>query len=87
MPYTVKLDPRAEKELAAADPVMRRRLFAAIVALAVNPRPSGVKRLRGPVDLWRVRVGVGDWRILYNIADRVLIVTVVKIAHRREVYR
>ena len=85
MPYTVKLDPRAEKELAAADPVMRRRLFAAIVALAENPRPSGVKRLRGPVDLWRVRVG--DWRILYNIADRVLIITVLKIAHRREVYR
>ncbi len=85
MPYTVKLDPRAEKELAAADSVMRRRLYTAMVALTVNPRPAGVKRLRGPVDLWRVRVG--DWRILYNIADRLLLVTVVKIAHRREVYR
>lgn len=85
MSYVVKLDPRAEKELHAADPVIRRRLFAAIVALAGNPRPPGVKRLRGPTDMWRVRVG--DWRILYNIADRELTILVLKIAHRREVYR
>ena len=85
MPYTVKIVPRAEKELADTDLVMRRRLFASIVALAENPRPPGVKHLRGPVDLWRVRVG--DWRILYSISDRELIVMVVKVAHRREVYR
>ena len=85
MPYIVKLDPRAEKELHAADPALRRRLFAAIVALAENPRPPGVKRLHGPAKLWRVRVG--DWRILYDIADRELTVLVLKLAHRREVYR
>ena len=85
MPYTVKLDPRAEKELHAADPATRRRLFVAIVALAENPRPPGCKRLHGPVKLWRVRVG--DWRVLYDIANRELIVWVLKVAHRREVYR
>jgi len=85
MPWIVKLDPRAEKELRAVDPSMRRRLFAVIVALAENPRPPGVKRLHGATKLWRARVG--DWRILYDIADRELIVLVLKVAHRREVYR
>ena len=48
-------------------------------------RPSGVKKLKGSPELWRVRVG--DYRIVYSIADDILVVLVVKIGNRRDVYR
>ena len=60
-------------------------LDAAILALAENPRPSGCVKLSGLENLWRVRVG--DYRILYSIEDQQLIVLIVSVAHRREVYR
>lgn len=55
------------------------------MTLEANPRPPGAKKLRGESDLWRVRVG--DYRILYSIEEARLVVLVVKIGHRREVYR
>lgn len=54
-------------------------------ALAENPRPLGVRKLEGEEDLYRLRVG--DYRVLYAIRDAVLLVLVVRIADRREVYR
>ena len=54
-------------------------------ALAANPRPKGVKKLSGPDDLYRIRVG--DYRIVYQIHDDRLIVLVVRIGHRKDVYR
>ncbi len=53
--------------------------------LAVNPRPKGVKKLSGLDDLYRIRVG--DYRIVYQIHDDRLIVLVVRIGHRKDVYR
>ena len=53
--------------------------------LAANPRPPGVEKLAGPDDFYRIRVG--DYRIIYQIQDDVLMILVVKIGHRREVYR
>jgi len=53
--------------------------------LANNPRPFGSDKLAGPEELYRVRVG--DYRIVYQIQDEALLVLVVKIGHRREVYR
>lgn len=61
------------------------RIRAATEALGENPRPEGVTKLAGTDDLWRVRVG--DFRVVYMIADDVLVVTVVRIGHRRDVYR
>jgi mRNA interferase RelE/StbE len=58
---------------------------AAIEALASTPRPPGVKKLQGSRDRWRVRVG--DWRIVYRIEDDRLVVLVVAVAKRDEVYR
>ncbi|MBF0283385.1 MAG: type II toxin-antitoxin system RelE/ParE family toxin [Magnetococcales bacterium] len=55
------------------------------IELESDPRPSGSLKLAGRPDAWRMRVG--DYRVLYSIEDERLIVLVVKVAHRREVYR
>ena len=83
MTYAVELGP-VRKDLRALDDKTRRRILRAIVALEVNPRPPGATKLRGS-ELWRVRVG--DYRVLYSIEEARLVVLVVKIGHRREVYR
>jgi mRNA interferase RelE/StbE len=59
--------------------------LAAIGALAESPRPPGCVRLQGPDGFYRVRIG--DYRIVYLIEDRVLLVCVIRIAHRKDVYR
>ena len=84
MTYAVELGP-VRKDLRALDETIRRRVLSALVALEVNPRPPGAKKLRGSELLWRVRVG--DYRILYSIEEARLVVLVIKIGHRREVYR
>jgi len=57
----------------------------AIRSLQAHPRPAGCKKLAGNADYYRIRVG--DYRVLYEIRDRVLLVLVIKVGHRREVYR
>lgn len=83
--YRIELSRGAEKALAALPGEARRRIASKIDALAENPRPPGTKKLTGEDDLYRVRVG--DYRVVYEIRDRVLIVLVLNIGHRREVYR
>jgi len=84
MAYAIDFLPRARRELAKLDKSIGERIATAIDALADNPRPHGCKKLTGDV-AWRIRVG--DWRILYEIHDDRLLVLVLRIAHRREVYR
>lgn len=84
MAYTVVLRPAAQRQLRKLQPDLQRRLVAEMEALAPNPRPPGCKKLAGANDLYRIRAG--DYRIVYQIADRVLIVEVVKIGHRSNVY-
>jgi mRNA interferase RelE/StbE len=69
-------------ELSRAD---LRRVDARIRALADNPRPPGAKKLEGVEDLYRIRSG--DFRILYQIEDANLIVVIVDVDNRRDVYR
>ncbi|MGH7282426.1 MAG: type II toxin-antitoxin system RelE family toxin [Polyangiaceae bacterium] len=83
--YGVEIRPAALKDLRALDRPVQRRIATAIDALAREPRPQGAKKLVSADDLYRVRVG--DLRIVYAIDDRVLTVLVVRIRHRREVYR
>jgi len=61
------------------------RIDAKIRALSANPRPSGCAKLQGPADLYRVRSG--DHRIVYQIQDAQLLVLVVHVGDRKEVYR
>ena len=85
MTYTVRLNTRVGKVLDRLPPDMRRRIVRRLEALEDNPRPRGVEKLAGVEELYRVRVGT--YRIVYTIRDRELVVIVVRIGHRRDVYR
>ena len=61
------------------------RVAEAISQLATTPRPHGSKKLKGTTNSWRVRVG--DYRVLYDIADAVRIVRVYRVRHRKDVYK
>ena len=82
--YSVLIKPSAAKELERLPDKVRRQVAKRIQALADNPRPVGVEKLTGE-ELYRVRQG--DHRIVYSIEDAVLIVRVVRIGNRRDVYR
>ncbi len=83
--YSVEISEKAFRELAALPLKTRERIGVAISALAVNPRPVGVTAIKGQAGHFRVRVG--DYRVIYSVADAVLRVIVVRVGHRREVYR
>lgn len=85
MTYRLELRPAARRDLKRLPREMLARIDAHILALADNPRPTGAEKLKGATDTYRIRVG--DYRILYEIQDTVLIVFVIRIRHRREVYR
>ncbi len=79
------MDSRTRKALARLPSDTHIRIVRKLQALEDNPRPAGVEKLAGVENLYRVRVG--DWRIVYAIRDRELVVIVIRIGHRREVYR
>ena len=84
MTYRVSLAPSAVRQLRKVDPQVRRRLQAAIELLAENPRPPAATPLVGGAGAWRVRTG--DYRIVYEIRDEELLVLVLRLGHRRDVY-
>lgn len=84
MKYRVEVAPAALRQLRKLDPPARRRIQAAIELLTDQPRPSGAKKLVGGEGEWRVRTG--DYRIVYGIHDRVLLILVVAVGHRRDIY-
>ncbi len=85
MTYQIELSKRANRQLSKLDPDSQSLIVAAIDDLAHEPRPFGVKKLKGEESVYRIRAR--DYRILYDIQDDELIVLVVKIGHRRDVYR
>jgi mRNA interferase RelE/StbE len=84
MRYRLRITSRAARELRKLPAKIRTRIEAAIEDLADDPRPPRCKKLHGDAG-WRIRVG--DYRILYDIEDDVLIVTVLRAGHRRDIYR
>jgi mRNA interferase RelE/StbE len=82
--YAVEVKPHARKELEALPDNVLSRVVRKLEALADIPRPAGCKKLKGYKDQWRFRVG--DWRVVYIIDDAAKVVSVTRIAHRREVY-
>lgn len=82
--YDVRIKPGAAKELGRVPLQDRRRLVARIRDLAVEPRPAGAEK---PSELPLYRLRQGSYRVVYEIADRDRLVTVFRIAHRRDVYR
>ena len=84
--YEVRLTRSARKELGAVDSREdRARLVAAMERLSGNPRPVGSVKLATSDSTYRIRVG--NYRVIYEVLDRLLVVDVIKIGHRREVYR
>jgi len=83
-PYRIEFRPAALRELLKIDRSTQPRLQGAITLLAQDPRPPASRPLRGR-DSYRLRVG--DYRIIYIIDDGVLLIVVVTIGHRRDVYR
>jgi len=83
--YRVVLTPAADRQLGKLPPQAREMIAAALVVLRRNPRPPGCTKLAGGDDLWRIRIR--QYRVIYQILENELIVTVVKIGDRKDVYR
>lgn len=84
--YSLAVKKSAAREIESIEPAaVRRKIVARIRALAGTPRPAGAEKLAGSPDLLRVRQG--PFRILYRIDDAELRIEIVKVGHRREVYR
>lgn len=83
--YVVTLTRRVEREIRKLSPAVQIWILDVLEALALDPRPHGVKKLAGFNDVWRLRAG--DYRVIYRVSDEELVVTVVRAGHRREVYR
>jgi mRNA interferase RelE/StbE len=85
MAYSIEFKPAAFRSLAGLPREAQRPLRSRIDSLAVNPFPSGVKKLEGGKDLFRIRAG--DYRVVYQVRKKILLVLVISIGHRKDVYR
>lgn len=83
--YSIEITPTAERQLKSLDDATKRRVARAMMALASEARPRGSRKLQGYDDVFRVRVGA--YRILYSINNRQLIIIVLQLGHRRDIYR
>ena len=84
MTYQIVLAPSAARQLRKFEPDIRRRIQAVLELLAENPRPPAATQLVGGAGEWRVRTG--DYRVVYEIDDGRLLILVLRMGHRREVY-
>jgi mRNA interferase RelE/StbE len=83
--YEVFLERAAENDLKRLPATTFHRIIPQIRTLAENPRPSGCRKLTGSKNDWRIRVG--DYRVLYEIDEKTRVVRIMRVRHRREVYR
>lgn len=83
--FSVEISPSAEKQIKALPKKEQSKVIKRIFKLAEEPIPSGSKKLKGVESLYRVRQG--NWRIVYTVENKKLSVLVIKVGHRREVYR
>jgi len=83
--YTIEYTTSALRELRSLDRQVQQRISERIENLSENPLPLGVKKFQGEANHWRIRVG--DYRVIYRIDRQRIVVTIVRVAHRREVYR
>jgi mRNA interferase RelE/StbE len=85
MAYAIQFKPAALRQLEKLPRSMRNRVATNIETLADDPFPAGCKKLSGLPDTWRVRIG--DYRVIYQVQDEVLLILVLTVGHRRDVYR
>ncbi|MBN3947843.1 MAG: type II toxin-antitoxin system RelE/ParE family toxin [Nostoc sp. NMS7] len=85
MSYKVEILKGALKQLKKLLPELQERIQFKIDDLATEPRPNGVKKLKGKENAYRIRVG--EYRVIYDIFDNILVVNVVELGHRSKVYK
>ena len=87
MAYSIEIAPAAERQLKAIrSKTLQQRIVDHILELKTNPHPPGIEKMQGSEeDLYRLRVG--DYRIIYHIQDQASTILVVKIGHRKDIYR
>ncbi|MCB8777511.1 type II toxin-antitoxin system RelE/ParE family toxin [Planktothrix agardhii 1032] len=83
--YRIQFSKKAQRQFQALPQLVQEQLQPKIDALSINPRPFGIKALQGRKGLLRLRAG--DYRVIYQLEDDLLIVLIVEVGHRREVYR
>lgn len=82
------MTPAAQRDIGGLDPHIRKQVNRDILRLEVDPRPHGVEKIETKEKLYRIYVGPGkNYRAIYQIRDEVLIILVVKVGDRKEVYR
>lgn len=83
--YRVVIEPSAWKQIMALSGQGQERILDLLESLELTPRPSGCRKLAGAESVYRVRSG--NYRVIYQVRDAQLVVLVVKVGHRRDVYR
>ena len=83
--YEITFARSARKELQALPSTVAQRILTKVESLAEEPRPAGCRKLRGPANLWRLRVG--EYRVVYDIDDDNRIIDIVIVRHRSDAYR
>jgi mRNA interferase RelE/StbE len=83
--YSLRVSALAEKQLKAVPPDDQARLLRSMRGLSQDPRPRGCRKLHGSLHTYRIRVGY--YRVVYSIEDGRLLVLVIKLGHRKDIYR
>jgi mRNA interferase RelE/StbE len=86
LPYTIKLTKAARKDFKSLDGSIKPTIVAAIKGLSVDPEPPDSGAMKGKANKGRRKLRVGDWRIVYRVKEAEIVVSVIRIGHRREVY-
>jgi mRNA interferase RelE/StbE len=84
MSYHIEFSPVARKTFLKLPRQLQQRILQKINILTTNPRPADCKKLQNSENY---RIRIGEWRIIYRVEDNILLITLLKIGHRREVYR
>jgi mRNA interferase RelE/StbE len=87
MSYKITFNRAYIKDLRSIPSYAQRQIKEKILALAADPRPDGCKKLRGEFDPPLYRIRCGDYRIVYSIDDGVLLVLIIEVGHRRDIYK
>ncbi|MEO7363731.1 MAG: type II toxin-antitoxin system RelE/ParE family toxin [Gemmatimonadaceae bacterium] len=85
MPYAIVVVPSAQRALQQIEKRDQKRIVARIDALAQDPHPAGARKIQGGTDEFRIRVG--GYRVIYSVSDTTITVVVIRVGHRRDLYR
>ena len=83
--YKIEWKQSAKKELKKLKKAVIPRIIKAVESLSINPYPTGSRKLQGSEHLYRVRLG--DYRIVYSVENKILLIEIIRIGHRKDIYR